>query len=67
MKIDRVETFLLKVPLGRERFYSSQLAFPERTSLLVRITADAGLVGWGECGPQWEGWYPWWSGTIMLR
>lgn len=52
MKIDRIETFLLKVPLGKQRFYSSQLAFPERTSLLVRITTDTGLVGWGECG-QW--------------
>jgi D-galactarolactone cycloisomerase len=52
MKIDRIETFLLKVPLGKERFYSSQLAFPERSSLLVRLTTDAGIVGWGECG-QW--------------
>ena len=52
MKIDRLETFLLKVPLGADRFYSSQLAFPERSSLLVRITTDTGLVGWGECG-QW--------------
>ena len=24
-------------------------------------------IGWGECGPQWEGWYPWYSGYIMLR
>jgi len=52
MRIDRIETYLLKVPLGKQRFYSSQLAFPERTSLLVRMTTDTGLVGWGECG-QW--------------
>lgn len=52
MKIDRLETFLLKVPLGKDRFYSSQLAFPERSSLLLRVTTDTGLVGWGECG-QW--------------
>jgi len=52
MKIDLIETFLLKVPLGKERFYSSQLAFPERSSLLVRVSTDAGLFGWGECG-QW--------------
>ncbi len=24
-------------------------------------------IGWGEGGPQDEGWYPWWSGTIYLR
>jgi len=50
MKIDRIETFILKAPLGAERFYSSQAAFGERTSLLVRVTADSGLAGWGECG-----------------
>lgn len=50
MKIDRVETFVLKAELGNERFYSSQAAFPERTSLLVRLTTTDGLVGWGEGG-----------------
>lgn len=50
MKIDRIETFLLKVPLGKERFYAAQSVFPERSSLLVRISTDAGLIGWGECG-----------------
>jgi len=24
-------------------------------------------IGWGETGPQHEGWYPWWSGTIRVR
>ena len=24
-------------------------------------------IGWGECGPQHEGWYPWYSGYVMLR
>ncbi len=24
-------------------------------------------IGWGEAGPQSEGWYPWWSGFIMIR
>ncbi|GAA4717789.1 D-galactarolactone cycloisomerase [Promicromonospora umidemergens] len=50
MKIDRVETFVLKVPLGAERFYSSQAEFPERNSLLVRLTTTDGVVGWGEGG-----------------
>lgn len=50
MKIDRVETFVLKVPLGAERFWSSQAGFPERNSLLVRLTTSDGVVGWGEGG-----------------
>lgn len=50
MKVDRVETFVLKVPLGSERFYSSQAEFPERSSFLVRLTTTDGLVGWGEGG-----------------
>ncbi|NOY82535.1 MAG: mandelate racemase/muconate lactonizing enzyme family protein [Kiritimatiellaeota bacterium] len=50
MRIDRIETFVLKAPLGTERFYSSQGSFHERTSLLVRITTDDGHVGWGESG-----------------
>src|SRR5690625_1284943 len=50
MKIDRVETFVLKAGLGDAQFYSSQAAFPERTSLLVRLTTTDGLVGWGEGG-----------------
>ena len=41
---------ILRVPLGDKTFYSSQAAFPERNSLLVRVETDAGLVGWGEGG-----------------
>jgi len=50
LKIDRIKTFILRTPLGEERFYSSQSSFPERNSLLVRIETDTGLVGWGEGG-----------------
>lgn len=55
MKIKDIKTFLLKVPLGKERFYSSQCAFPERNSLLVRIETDNGLFGWGESGQYGPG------------
>jgi hypothetical protein len=24
-------------------------------------------IGWGEDGGQYEGWYPWWSGMILVR
>lgn len=50
MKIASVETFILRVPLEGRTFYSSQAKFPERNSLLVRITTDDGIVGWGEGG-----------------
>jgi D-galactarolactone cycloisomerase len=49
-KIAKISTFVLRVPLGVQRFYSSQCAFPERTSLLVRVQTEDGLVGWGEGG-----------------
>jgi D-galactarolactone cycloisomerase len=50
MKIHHIDTFVLRVPLGEKCFYSSQAAFPERSSFLVKITTDDGLVGWGEGG-----------------
>ncbi|MEW1986275.1 mandelate racemase/muconate lactonizing enzyme family protein [Pseudarthrobacter oxydans] len=50
MKIVNIETFVLKTPMGKETFFSSQAAFPERNSMLVRLTADDGTVGWGEGG-----------------
>jgi len=50
MQITKITTHVLKTPLGKERFYSSQAAFPERTSLLVRLETDTGMVGWGEGG-----------------
>lgn len=50
MRIERVETFVLKSPMGSDTFYSSQAAFPERTSMLVRLTTSDGIVGWGEGG-----------------
>ncbi len=50
MKITTVKTSVLRVPLGDDRFYSSQAAFPERNSLLVRVETDDGRVGWGEGG-----------------
>ena len=49
-KIAKISTFILRVPLGSQTFYSSQAAFPERNSLLVKITTEDGLTGWGEGG-----------------
>lgn len=50
MKITKIETFILRVPLGEKTFFSSQCAFPERNSLLVRLETDEGVYGWGEGG-----------------
>jgi D-galactarolactone cycloisomerase len=50
MKITSITSHILRVPLGDKTFYSSQAAFPERNSCLVRIETDSGLVGWGEGG-----------------
>ncbi|MEM9935553.1 MAG: mandelate racemase/muconate lactonizing enzyme family protein, partial [Bacteroidota bacterium] len=55
MKIQDIHTFLLRVPLGKNRFYSSQAAFPERNSLLIRVETDSGIVGWGESGQYGPG------------
>jgi len=50
MTITSIKTHILRVPLGKERFYSSQCPFPERNSMLVHITTDEGIDGWGEGG-----------------
>src|SRR4051812_10810877 len=52
MKIARVQSYVLRCELGEDAFYSSQAPFPARTSCLVRLETDDGLVGWGE-GGQW--------------
>ncbi len=47
MKIDRVETFHLVQQMERSRG-PSPCYYPERDVLIVKITTDDGLVGWGE-------------------
>eukprot|EP00467_Chlorarachnion_reptans_P012357 CAMPEP_0114532082 /NCGR_PEP_ID=MMETSP0109-20121206/26458_1 /TAXON_ID=29199 /ORGANISM="Chlorarachnion reptans, Strain CCCM449" /LENGTH=419 /DNA_ID=CAMNT_0001715087 /DNA_START=54 /DNA_END=1314 /DNA_ORIENTATION=+ len=48
--IEKIELFILRAPLGSKKFWSSQSSFPERNSLLVKITTKDGLQGWGEAG-----------------
>lgn len=50
MKIQSIRSYVLRVPLGKKVFYSSQARFPDRTSCLVRVETDTGIVGWGEGG-----------------
>jgi D-galactarolactone cycloisomerase len=49
MQITAVETVILRSSMG-QAFFSSQGRFSERNSLLVRVSTDTGLVGWGEGG-----------------
>jgi D-galactarolactone cycloisomerase len=50
MIISRITTHILRTSIAERTFYSSQAKFPERNSLVVKIEADNGLVGWGEGG-----------------
>lgn len=53
MKITQVETFVVRHQLCEtEQFCYSQAWYKDRTLLLLRITTDEGLEGWGEAfGP----------------
>ncbi len=55
MRIRTIEALALKAPIGKRAFFSSQARFADRNSLLVRITTDDGLVGWGEGGQYGPG------------
>src|SRR4051812_1687587 len=50
MKITGVKTYLLKHRLPRA-VGCSTLLYAERDALLVKISTDEGLVGWGETAP----------------
>ncbi len=47
--------------------HSGGLENPTKSALFEERSYTAFRIGWGEGGPQDEGWYPWWSGTIRLR
>jgi D-galactarolactone cycloisomerase len=47
MKIEKVETFILKDNLSK-RFFFSQWEYSERCVCLVKVTATDGTHGWGE-------------------
>lgn len=53
MKITAVETFVVREDLGKDdQFAYSQAWFNDRTILLLKVTTDSGLEGWGEAfGP----------------
>ncbi|MCL2833408.1 MAG: mandelate racemase/muconate lactonizing enzyme family protein [Treponema sp.] len=48
MIIDKLETIIVSQKLGGWRFSYSQAWYDTRTIMLLKITTDDGLVGWGE-------------------
>lgn len=58
VKIERVETFPINYPVtGRFKFFERPGGLPPgRPTVVVRITADDGTVGWGQCvpAPRWS-------------
>jgi len=62
MKITRVETFRVKIPLKPERRMISALGrHDESHYVIVRLSTDLGIEGVGEatCTPVWSGETPW--------
>lgn len=53
MKIERLETFIVSVPYRHDEV-SSRVQRGGVTDTIVKLSADNGLVGWGECttGPD---------------
>jgi D-galactarolactone cycloisomerase len=49
LKILDIKTFILKSPL-EEPFSSASMYFDHRSSLLVKVITDEGIIGWGEAG-----------------
>ena len=48
--------------------HSCTFAWPGKSKIYsIGKSTTSFRIGWGECGPQWEGWYPWYQGYIMLR
>ena len=58
VRIDRVETFRVDYPtVGRFKFFEQPRGrAPGRPTVIVKITADDGTVGWGQCvpSPRWS-------------
>ncbi len=53
MKISRFELFPLRIPL-KAPFVTSLGALSEVESVVLCVTTDSGLIGWGECNPFWS-------------
>ncbi|KAB2329936.1 dipeptide epimerase [Cytobacillus depressus] len=50
MKIDKIETFKVAIPL-RKPFKTALRTVNTAESILVKVTCDNGIIGWGEAPP----------------
>ncbi len=65
--IESIETFAVHYPtVMRFKFFEGPLASSGRPAILIKITADNGVVGWGESVPipRWGG--ETWEGTQLV-
>ena len=53
MKITRIDAFPVKLPF-KEPFVIANAAFSDLFYVIVRLSTDCGIVGWGEAIPAWE-------------
>lgn len=51
MKIKQIEIFAVNLPLIKP-FIISYATYPHIQSIIVKMTTECGLVGWGECVPD---------------
>ena len=52
MKIERIELFPVRYPMtGYFKFFAGPSGEGGRAAVIIKITADDGSVGWGECVP----------------
>ncbi len=49
MKIASVETMVLEAPLEQSHGYAQRWS-TRRTAVVVKITTDEGITGWGQAG-----------------
>src|SRR5215218_7495541 len=64
-RIAAIDVIPVKLPL-REPFVISYATYPDVLSVLVRITTNDGLVGWGESTPDPNVTGETWGGTTAL-
>ena len=61
-------SFAKYMPTKEIQCLSCTINWPDGAKVYkVGKQATAFRMSWGEGGGEHEGWYPWWSGTIMLR
>jgi hypothetical protein len=53
--------------LGQQQSQIGTFSWPAAVGPLTVARTTRFRLGWGEEGGESEGWYPWWSGEVLLR